>query len=74
MYETNLERQSCTCMAGQYGHWCKHLTALAQEARDAAEKIAAASARWAAAEAAVQRARFAHLTTRGHWAAYPGID
>lgn len=77
-YRTNLYRQTCDCMAGQYGHWCKHLTALADQQATAsarlADKIAAARGRWDAAEAAVSRARSVEVA-RNRWSAnYPGTD
>ena len=73
-YQTSLYRQTCTCPAGQYGRWCKHLTALADQQTADDAKIAAARARWATAEASVRRARAAELA-RSRWAAtYPGTD
>lgn len=78
VYQTSLYRQTCTCLAGQYGRWCKHLTALAEQQATAsvrlAEKVAAAQARWAREVEIQNRARAAEVA-RNRWSAnYPGTD
>lgn len=73
-YRTDLYRQSCTCPAGSYGRWCKHLDALADSQARVAAKISAARARWNA-EVEIQQAARAREVARNRWSAtYPGTD
>lgn len=73
-YRTSLQYQTCTCLAGQYGRWCKHLTAARERQAAGAAKLAAAQERWAAEVAMQARARAAEVARTRWSAAYPGSD
>ena len=63
-YETNAYRQTCTCMAGQYGRMCKHLRAAMDQTEG--QRIADLTRRALAADKASQRSMARN--------SYPGTD